>query len=149
MITTCCRFCRGSISIPIPADPRMAQVIQMLSTKACCNRCADYRRRLRDIADTVQHIAFDLTRAEESAQSDIIGRIRRLLGVAVRIVEDHYLLSGYEQHLGDFVKNIVDVPTAARWQIQIFEQAVGLDARKLHNGAHGHQTQPDHQETFA
>lgn len=132
MIHPSCRFCGTQLAITIPADALMARVIRSLSSRACCNRCADYRRRLRDVSDTVQRIAFDLQRAEDDARADIITKIRRLLTIVIRVVEEHYLVSGYQQHLEEFVGNIVQAPDYAGSQITIFEREVRKEAKSIH-----------------
>ena len=45
-----CRFCGVQITIPLPEDERMRQMLRTISTRACCNRCADYKRAVRDNA---------------------------------------------------------------------------------------------------
>lgn len=127
-----CRFCKSTLSIPVPTDERLGQMVRTLATKACCNRCADYKRDLRDLSDMLQATAFLLMREGEdhSAARANIGRICKRV---VALGEDHYLLSGLMPEVEDFVTNVCNDPRGARAQVEVFDRMMV----KLYIQTHG------------
>lgn len=120
-----CRFCRTTLRIAIPTDLKMKTMVETLSKRACCDRCADYHRRRRDLVETLQSIALQLTiERDKDKQATIVQGIRSLCTKIIEHGENHYLLSGLAQHVGDFVESVREHPDKAAFQAEVFERGL-------------------------
>lgn len=133
---TICRFCHKPIVIPLPDDKRMERLVRVLMTRACCNRCADYQRRQRDLGELLQHIVLPLCNgASQDERSRIQQQAQRICTAVVGAAEEHHLISGIQRDTPDFVANVLSQPRTALWQTREFVKSVVHTARAIHQQA--------------
>lgn len=120
-----CRFCRKPLAIPFPEDIKLRSMVSILAKRACCNRCADYQRRRRDLVETLQSVALQLTiERDNEKRSAVKQTIKTLCTKIVEHGENHYLISGLAQHVGEFAESVYDHPDKAAFQAEVFERGL-------------------------
>ncbi len=127
-----CRFCRKPLSIPLPDDVKIRRMVETLAKRACCDRCADYHRRRRDLVETLQRIALLFSYDKDGDRKAAC--IQSIRGICEKIVdhgENHYLLSGLKQHVGEFVESIREHPDKAAFQAEVFERGLADMGRQM------------------
>lgn len=120
-----CRFCGKFLSIALPSDARMRSFIENLAKRACCNRCADYHRRRRDLVETLQKVALSWSLEKDAdGRNDKAEFLRALCIKLVDHAEVHHLLSGLQKDVNDFVENILARPDTASFQAEMMEKNI-------------------------
>ncbi len=133
-INPTCRFCRKTLTIPIPDDERLGAMVVKLSANACCDRCADFRRWWRDTTDAMQAITFQLTSDKSNElRARVRGMVERMCTGMVQKAEDYYLMHGLQPYVPEFVACIMDHPDKVKWQAKLFLDRVAAMAYEVHH----------------
>lgn len=117
-----CRLCGAALSIPLPSEPAFERTTRMLATKACCDRCADFRRWYDDACTTLQRVTMPMVHAtsDSGEATEIRGIVRKIAAKMVEKTQAHYRITGLSAHLDEFVSGIMDRPDTAEWQGRMF-----------------------------
>lgn len=133
-MTTVCRFCQSPIEIPLPADERMEKMMRVVSTRACCNRCADYQRGQRDRAEDIGKLglAYQYADGNDEKRSALLKAARIVMQRVIQAAEDHHLISGLSSRLDEWVGTFVQTPNAGEWQAKTFVKGAADIAKQTH-----------------
>lgn len=139
-----CRFCNCDLELEYPDDiegklPRITNLIFKLADRCCCNRCADYKRKMYDLTSAMSHISLKLMTEEASiVKSEKVitiskNSIDRIIRKIIAVTEDYYLMTGLqEEAFAEFRDTVLSKLDSAWIVVRTFENGVRLMAKDAH-----------------
>lgn len=131
-----CRWCGCDITLHIPEDPDNDLLRRFMldpHLRCGCDRCTDYHRARINARDLLQSQALFLNRrVSDTKIADARNAIRNTVAKLVQLAEDHYMLSGLQKDVDEFVSGVCDNPDSATIMANMFEQGVRQLAQETH-----------------
>lgn len=133
-MTTVCRFCQVPIEIPLPDDDRMQRLMRVLSTRACCNRCAGYQRSQRDRAESLGKLGlvYKYAEGDNDKRAALLKASKVVMQTMIQAAEEHHFVSGLSAGLEDWVGTFCQTPNAGEWQAKLFVKGAADIAKRTH-----------------
>lgn len=139
-----CRFCKTDLNLEIgdaiaENHPEVYSLAFTLKDRCCCNRCADYKRKIYDLTYVLSKIALEYDRSASGYQPNekIITvskeAIDRIVRKIIMVAEDHYLLTGLvNESFQEFYNMVLEKPDSVWIIAKNFDSGVATMASEYH-----------------